>query len=151
MGVDCRWDDSYCIGDRDIDAQHKKMFEILNAITESMTEEDIKSYILVLSKHAREHFRSEEALMKRVNYPHIENHKERHTELITTLSEKCLDDFKGQFAIEKFKAFIYHWVRDHIVNVDSALFEYVKQQNGYTPPDEVKEEKEEDDGFSFEL
>lgn len=125
------WDDSYIIGDREIDEQHRKMFDLINSLPDNMSQEDIKGYILIIVKHAREHFRCEEALMARVKYPHRDNHIERHTELLKMLSDKCLDDFHGKFAVQKFKVFLYHWIRDHIIDVDSVLFDYVntKEKN----------------------
>lgn len=133
------WDESYCVGDKEIDDQHRKLFEFMNSFPEDMSQEDIKGYILILIKHAREHFRCEEALMERVNYPSIDNHKERHTELLQNLSDKCLEDFHGKFAVHKFKVFVYHWIDDHILNTDSALFDYVRNEN------------KESGGFDFNL
>ncbi len=134
------WKESYCVGDREIDDQHRKLFELVNSFPDDMEQGHIKGYILVLIKHAREHFRCEEALMERVNYPFINNHKERHTELLQKLSDKCQDDFHGNFAVHKFKVFVYHWVEDHIIEVDSILFDYVK-----------KEQKKRGSGVDLEL
>ena len=83
------WKDEYSINIGSIDAQHKKMFEIGNKLSEltfskesSDNDKELLSILQKLKKYTQYHFKYEENLMKMHGYVHFETHKNDHQEFI---------------------------------------------------------------------
>jgi hemerythrin-like metal-binding protein len=78
------WNDSYSTGIREIDAQHKKLVDILNALYDAMGKGRAISP-LANARRAYQytvvHFATEERLFKLHGYPDALAHKREHDEL----------------------------------------------------------------------
>jgi hemerythrin len=118
------WDDEYKTGHAVIDAQHRHLFEIANLLVDSESPEEMKVLLLELFKHTREHFRSEESLMKSSAYPRQREHSAMHDELLdrlVLLGEKVqLDQWN-----ENMLADIAQWFVDHIRESDMQLADFL--------------------------
>jgi hemerythrin len=128
MSIRFIWDDSYSVDRKDIDNQHKRMFDLANGLPEDLGQRRIMETIMDLYKYTREHFEAEEQMMKEIGYPKIEEHTTLHEELIlglNAMAAKAFDDDQSVFA---FKKFIYDWVIDHILNHDRDYFRFAKGQ-----------------------
>jgi hemerythrin len=118
MGVLFVWDESYLVGDGEIDGQHQYIFQLANSLTEDLDRKQIETAIVVLFKYVRQHFVLEEEMMKRMGYPKVREHIELHNDLIARLGEIALRPFSGGEEMFAFKKFMYDWIVDHISTRD---------------------------------
>jgi hemerythrin len=72
------WQDHYQIGNAAVDAQHQHLFDLAKQIVEATGTDELTRLVMQFYQPIREHFQSEENLMKLHGYPcypvHIENH-----------------------------------------------------------------------------
>ena len=77
-----RWSAVYAVGDAQVDAEHKGLFALAERFERTMLEgkgKDILLELLVqLVKYAGEHFAQEEALMARIKFPGLLEHRKEH-------------------------------------------------------------------------
>jgi len=117
------WNDRYSVGVDIFDAQHKRLFALINDVHAAMvtktTNERIGAIIAELLDYTKKHFGKEEELMKEAAY---EGYDEQHTEH-ARLVEQLLD-FKREFdegrAIVDLKlmGFLKGWLVKHILGTD---------------------------------
>ena len=69
MSIQFVWEEKFSVGNEDIDTQHKGLFSLGNELFEASRTQSIKPIIMRLYKYTREHFSSEEEMMKRIGYP----------------------------------------------------------------------------------
>ncbi|WP_022855044.1 bacteriohemerythrin [Thermodesulfobacterium thermophilum] len=76
------WNDNFLTGIKEIDQQHKKMFNMVNALYEAVRLKVDKKFLInsinTLKNYFETHFKFEEELLERYGYPEIEKHKEEH-------------------------------------------------------------------------
>ena len=120
------WYDSYCIGDKKIDSQHKELVEMVSRLQESLVGEDLKvelaNTLKFLVQYTRQHFVDEEELMKRISFEGYEQHKKQHRKLIAEVTNVLLDIKKGKQVnpLELFD-FLMEWLLTHIKNEDRKM------------------------------
>lgn len=82
-------DPKYLIGIEEIDAQHREIDDVANAVIEAIESRDkwhLVHYIVVrLSELLRIHFAVEESVMRIVGFPEIVAHKKVHQEILQTI------------------------------------------------------------------
>ena len=124
------WSDDYMIGIDEIDRQHKEFFRIAHQFfTECLAdegEECILDTLKFLGNYARTHFKAEEALMKKNEYPRLENHAKLHTDFLNRYSDLMVE-FKEagrtDKVVNKILTIVMDWLKDHIVE---AYGDYAK-------------------------
>lgn len=128
MSVQFVWDDSYSVGREDIDNQHKRMFNLANQLPEEPGKARVKMTIMDLYKHTREHFEAEEAMMKQIGYPKLDEHRELHNEFISKLNDVSVQSFDNDQSVFAFKKLLYDWLIDHILHHDKNYFRFTQDQ-----------------------
>jgi len=129
MKITFEWDQTYAVGNDDIDEQHKKLFALAKSVSDMTDAKQVKSHIMDLFKYTREHFCDEEQMMKQIGYPKLDEHKELHEELITKLSNLSTRSFDTDQSISQFQKFVYDWLVDHIMNHDKEYFHFNSKKN----------------------
>lgn len=117
------WNESYSVGIKRIDEQHKNLVLILNMLYESFvdqtTGQKLKEIIDQLIDYTRYHFKAEEELFKQSDYPDTERHIEEHNEFIVKVAR-----FKTEFEAGKTNLtfqlmnFLRNWLINHIAISD---------------------------------
>ncbi len=130
------WKAEYSVGIEVIDDQHKKLFEMGQAMSDLVTNhagEDIYDELTVmfdeLISYTKYHFSEEEELMAKVNYSNIEKHKVEHQKFIDKLSDFNLDSMdqdQSKFALDLLKT-IATWIFKHISGEDFLYREDMKR------------------------
>lgn len=115
------WDDSYRMGNDDMDAQHKHLFLVINELVAIDNLRELRPLILQLYKYTREHFEAEETLMREVGYPQAEDHIEHHNQLLSRLSLLSMDVGKGHMSRAAIQAVMSDWATLHVRNDDAKL------------------------------
>ena len=125
MSVKFLWEENYSVGNSKLDQQHQRLFRLGNEIQDANIKE-AKKYIMELYKHTREHFKFEENHMKEIGFPDVKQHREMHDGLIARLNDIVEKDFGTDESFRRFKAFLYDWLINHILNQDRKYFDYYK-------------------------
>ena len=126
-----KWSDSYSVGTPGIDAQHKKLFALINDLHEAMSQgkgKDILGKILDgLMDYTKVHFSDEEKMLAKVNYPELAIQRTQHTAFVKKLSELQTDYKNGKAAMTlPVLEFLNDWLLNHILKVDKKYESYVK-------------------------
>ena len=119
-----QWDQSkYSIHNDAIDAQHKQLFDIAYRagllINKQAGSDEIKQILFELFEYMKVHFADEEAYMDSIGYPHLEQQRESHQEIIsnmTSLIQNIRYDFKQKLAI-----ITQDWLIEHILKEDMQI------------------------------
>jgi len=85
------WDENMKVGVKEIDDQHKELFEytnaLMNAIRERKDQNEVEKVISFLNDYVINHFREEEEIMRKYNYPFLSFQKEQHKKFIKYFKE----------------------------------------------------------------
>ncbi len=127
------WSDGYSIGIDEIDKQHKKFFEVVHEfymnILNCEGEKAVEETLEFLKSYAVEHFQSEEAFMKKYEYPRIKEHKKLHEEFIEkfdTLADQFSISGSSQGLANEALDMAQNWLTDHILDEDTQYAEHVR-------------------------
>lgn len=84
------WTDALAVGDALIDSQHRAFFDEVNAVVRALhdgaprqlVQRFHREFVIALARH----FRDEELLLARVNYPDYDHHQAEHRALMASVS-----------------------------------------------------------------
>lgn len=120
------WDESFSVGNGEIDEQHKKWIAIYNKMDAAMSATDTASLsaitadsLTAMYDYAREHFKFEEQYMEQLHYPHLIEHRRKHRDF----ENKIYQDMRGIKAgtvilNTTLLKVIKNWLVDHILHED---------------------------------
>ncbi|RPI06140.1 MAG: hypothetical protein EHM64_03950 [Ignavibacteriae bacterium] len=120
------WNDTYNIGVKEIDNQHRGLFDIISKLfTSRMVEPDGKYFFLTLNKfaeYAQVHFSTEERYMQEAQYPKFEEHQREHNLFIAQVLQYVREVQNKKPDIEnKTLVFLKEWYLAHILGTDRDL------------------------------
>jgi hemerythrin len=125
------WKEEYSVGVEKIDHQHQHLFEIINKLIErpvSSDDSDLVSDILTeMINYAREHFSTEEMLMRQYGYPAIEPHEKEHDYFIKTTAELTIGFMGNRNTTgDEITEFLIIWLTQHILKTDMKYKDFFK-------------------------
>jgi hemerythrin len=123
MGIE--WQDSYRIGNTEIDTQHEQWFASISSFLEAQDKEALQLCEMQMYRYTRLHFAFEENLMRSVHYPEIRAHVDQHNALLTKLNEIAARIADETLDRAHWKTFLTGWLLHHIAAVDTQLATYV--------------------------
>ncbi|HSY04186.1 MAG TPA: bacteriohemerythrin [Acidobacteriaceae bacterium] len=117
------WNDSYSVKVELCDAQHKKLFVIINNLADAMRmgrgQDVVTATVGELPQYTRTHFQQEEALLRTANYPQLASHQEQHRRFIADVEALERDSSAGQAANSiKVLNLLRDWLLNHIQKTD---------------------------------
>lgn len=127
------WRTSYEIGIKQIDMQHKALFDKINDLLEACNskkgKEEVINTINFLGDYVVTHFSDEEKLQRESGYPEYANHKAAHDKFI-----KDYENIKARFEQEgvslnfviTVNKVVIDWLIKHIGSADKAFGDYIK-------------------------
>ena len=128
------WSESYSMGIKLIDDQHKGLLRIVNELfahTSRNAEEErawFKAVIQRAVKYINEHFTAEERYMKATKFPGYAEHKRTHEEFVLTVVNSAKDFQAGKrLVIKKFAYYLKDWIFAHIAVMDRQYSDYYKK------------------------
>lgn len=124
------WNDGYTLGNAQIDADHRHLFELINdfhyAFTLNHDRAEIARMLNTLIRYAEEHFQREEGMMAERNYPGLEKHKAEHVDLVETVFTLQSKFESQELKMEKETVdFLRHWLTDHIADEDTKFARFM--------------------------
>ncbi len=124
------WDEQYLLGIKEIDEQHKQLADCINQFhaafvvdNNSMVFDEILN---TLKKYIKTHFKYEQKLMKKFNYPETDEHIQEHE----SFKAKIIEIEKTYLATKSnpgadVLGFLIDWMLTHILEIDYRLTEYI--------------------------
>ena len=128
------WSDEYSVSIKEIDEQHKKLFDLLNELHSAMKEGKGKSIlgkvIKELISYTEFHFSSEEILLKNCKYPHFAQHKLKHDEFTKKVKEYEQKYTDGSVILsQEIVQFLKDWLVNHIKESDKQYSMFIINAN----------------------
>lgn len=124
------WKDHYSVENALIDKQHQALFGLVNEVAEKVKSgnlPEIKGVIKRLSSYTVEHFRDEEAIMRKAGYPDLEDHQMIHAELLEKVEGLQAKLEKNQaVSLVSVIRFLSDWLKDHILKDDMSYKASIK-------------------------
>ena len=129
------WSDSWMIGVDKIDAQHKELFDRINALLTAMKNGKGKTEVLstldFLEEYVNKHFTDDEEIQKKNNYPRYAIQHQEHEEFREQLKQlrKTFEEtgLSTMFVINVQNS-MTNWWRKHILELDKDLGSYLNTQ-----------------------
>ena len=128
-----KWSESYALGIKLIDDQHKALLDIVNDIFNHATgreweeQEYFKDVIKQAVDYVKFHFSTEEKIMISTKYKGYEEHKKHHEEFILKVVKTAKDYESGKrLTLTNFGYFLKDWVLSHIAVMDKKYCDYFR-------------------------
>ncbi len=118
-----KWSDKYSVNNFLLDSQHKKLIAIINELHTAMKvargNEIMQTIFDELIWYTKEHFRTEEQIMLKFNYPEFKEHKSEHEKLTDQVLKLQKDYKEGKSLITMDTMnFLKNWLINHIEGTD---------------------------------
>ncbi len=121
------WQEGYECGDPTIDEEHRELFRLANRLIDASVQQDapdgIGTSLDALLTHVQQHFADEEAILERLNYDHLTEHRRAHAGLLKRARalKARVDAGKAHLgAVVEFLA--QDVVARHLIAADRAFF-----------------------------
>lgn len=117
------WNDELSVGIEEIDEQHKVLVGLINrmhdAIHQRHGSDVVEGILAELAEYTRIHFAVEESLMRLLNFPGYEEHRDLHEELIDQMVDLQQKIAEGKHSIGfELMHFLKVWLSKHIMEED---------------------------------
>ena len=126
------WADDMVIDGGAIDADHRRLIDLVNALHTATTEgrgrEVVEGIMKELLEYTTAHLRREEAQMASVGFPHLERHKIGHDHFVAQLAELQKKYEAGSITVAaQLSTVLRDWLSLHIRRSDKELKSYVEK------------------------
>jgi len=127
------WDDKYKIGDENIDAQHKMLFDLLSVLVSQCIDgscaEMLQDTLDFLVNYTLQHFSDEESLQNMYNFPGFKRHMRMHEEfklLVGDLVQRFNENGSSRQLCDDVNKIIIRWLVDHILQEDRKIGQHIR-------------------------
>ncbi len=127
------WRSDYEIGVAQIDTEHRSLLNLINAFHEKSVQgagqSEMAQLLNRLVSYAEEHFQHEEKVMSDNDYPRLDQQREQHVKLVTSIFA-----INERFATQPAKAstetlqFVKSWLLDHIIQHDMDIGDFLRRK-----------------------
>lgn len=141
------WTNDMSVEEATIDSQHKNLIDGINKLLEATRSGEevkkVRELIHFMNEYVNKHFSYEEAYMKKINYPKLDDHKEIHRSFVEYYVEfkKNLDRYlyekkdsepvseKILNLLKEAREDIANWLVNHMLGDDQEFHDYAKKNN----------------------
>jgi hemerythrin len=130
------WRETYNIGVDEVDQQHQelvvKLNEFLDACIQQKGKDKIMETLAFLRDYTVEHFRSEEEIMLKYNYPEYADHKKDHDDFVASVLElEAGIENQGATVVTtlKLNRTLTDWLLSHISKSDMKIGQFLRINN----------------------
>ncbi|MEB2833472.1 hemerythrin family protein [Campylobacter upsaliensis] len=134
MNKKIEWNKEFNINNYTLDKQHELIFDITNCANElakkvlehydDSLQEELKKTIVRLFDYIKIHFKDEEAYMKEIDYPLLEEHKEAHRVLVEKTKELLNYSKNPQTFAKELASLTRDWISKHFCVDDKWIDAY---------------------------
>jgi len=127
------WDQTYSVGVKRMDEQHQKLFNLINTLHEAMRQGKgqlvVEDTVRQLAAYTVTHFRAEEELLRKTNYPGLFDHATEHQKYVARVRQFAEDLKSGNISsCISVLAFLKDWLAEHIRRTDRSYSAYLNLQ-----------------------
>ena len=120
------WSDKLSVSNDAIDDQHQQLVKMVNDLNNAMgsgtADTAIAGILDGLIRYTTTHFKHEETLMQRHNYPDYPKHKAEHDKFVAKVTDLQTKFAAGQARVTiEVMMFLKNWLTSHIQNTDKKL------------------------------
>lgn len=129
------WQPRFSVGNPVLDGQHKRLLGLCKEAIECMSDNDLDSVprfhsiLNALAAYVDEHFRTEEAMLRRCGYPLVEHHIEEHNEYEARLVEFLVSATMGEMNKEELHHYLSNWWYEHIMCSDKQYSVFLQRND----------------------
>lgn len=129
------WKDEYSVNIGAMDEQHKKLVGMINdldiAIASGTNNEVLSETFNGLMDYISTHFKSEEELMKKYDYPNLYDHGQNHIDFTLKIAnlKRSYDAYQHRESAEQVVLYLTKWLLGHIMGVDKRYGIYLNKLN----------------------
>lgn len=124
------WDPGLETGLDVIDAQHRTLFEAVNALADAFksgrASDKARESLDFLAKYSIEHFQTEERFMRFMDYPDLAAHRIEHGRLVSKLQLLQVKQGKGYLVTAEVAMFVADWLKHHIQEADMGYVRFTR-------------------------
>ena len=125
------WNVSLETGMELIERQHQALFDQMHILLDRSQVDRIPETLRFMAGYGAEHFRTEEYLHRRTNYPRAEEHFIMHSQFVATFTELQLEyDDSGHslLILMKLVRFLLAWQEEHTLGQDQDFVDYFRRR-----------------------
>jgi len=131
MDITAIWKPEYSVGHKEIDDQHKYLFELWILLDSIKNQKDnrrsLAQALLSLFDYVGVHFENEEKYLR--DHPQFVAHRKVHADFITQ-TQSFMDQFqKENLDTQSVVDYLRNWLIDHIVAMDIRYFNNLEKLN----------------------
>jgi len=124
-----QWTDKLSVNIQEIDLQHRQLISLIadleSALAEGKGKEILERTITELNTYVREHFTTEERMMKKHHFPGLEAHMAQHEAFVEKLLHVELDFLGGKTELtEGLFEFLMGWLEVHVTGSDQLYAKF---------------------------
>lgn len=116
------WNENFSVSIAELDEEHKKIVQMLNALHENMKsgkgKEALTGMLKETMEYALTHLRHEEELMLQYNYPQYREHRLAHEVFIKRVADFRNLNAQGVLREQHLTTLLREWLINHICSVD---------------------------------
>jgi hemerythrin len=131
--VSIKWTTDLSVGDKSVDDDHKRLFDLIDALSRAkMGHADLNSILDQLKLYTEEHFSKEELHMRKMHFPGLEEHIKRHKafeEWLSTIRSMYSRFPQSPFIVgDSVNSYLQRWAREHILEEDMTFRDFIIAQ-----------------------
>ena len=124
-----QWNPGYSVGVGAMDAEHKRLIELINGLYEAMSAgkagEIMGAVIDDLVDYTRLHFKHEEDLMQRHGYPKLAEQQQAHRDFVSRVAAMTAEAREKKIGLPLRAAdFLKKWLVGHIQGMDRQYADF---------------------------
>ncbi|MFO7790389.1 MAG: bacteriohemerythrin [Bacteroidales bacterium] len=131
------WSSEFEVGNKEIDEQHFNLFansiKLLNAIDRGIGNSEIDNLVKFLDNYVINHFKTEEAYLKKHNYPFLDHQHEQHLNFkkaFKQLKNEIKSGSKSKiFIMFKTQTLLVDWIVNHTILEDNHYGKYIRRKH----------------------
>ena len=126
------WSEKFSIGVKQIDDQHRQLFELINNMYDKIKRDAEHSAPIealdALLDYTNYHFKEEEIFMVKNDYVQYEQHKRVHDSLTKQVIEYKNKFSQGKGDTGEFVRFLFYWFTRHIMDQDKKIGKFMERE-----------------------
>lgn len=126
-----QWNPKFSVGIASIDKQHQSLFDALNEFYNGLNQQKssqdaLRDLLVKLKDYTVYHFRTEEQLMQRYQFPGFELHKKEHDSFVAKINEIEERMQAGKLVISiEMTNMLKEWIENHIAKIDKQYSNFL--------------------------
>ncbi|SHO52930.1 bacteriohemerythrin [Desulfopila aestuarii] len=131
-----KWSNEYRIGIAAIDAQHKRLFELIQELTEALHSglrgSDVARTLEALDQYKTRHFQLEEKYMRESGYPGLEEQQKAHVYFgrrFAQLQDSLKDSGLTLELMNSIQDELSQWVTEHVTGLDKKFGKFYQDRS----------------------